>query len=690
MSSDYSYDEQGQFYPFFIFTLSLFITVPLTYSLIAPASDAQALAPRIQTDFKPENSDLIKSQRNVQKRQQRRLKRFLVVLLGWAVIAGMLYLIFTTQRSVTKIWNPYDILGISESATEKEIKSHYKKLGRKFHPDKIKPDPAKNETIESLNNAWVDMSKAYQALTDEDIRNNYIQYGHPDGKQGFSIGIALPKFIVSDGNGKYVVLVYAMLLNVLLPYYVGSWWYGTQRVTREGVQVESANKLFREYSESIDDGGLVTALSSGKEFRKLLKGDKAESGLSKIESKILAKGQITPYAGGLSEKDKEKLEDLESGVRRKVLALLWAYLGRVDLGDPVLNKAKFAVAPIAQSLCHSFTAIAVAYGNTRPILSSYYTSQRLIQALPPAASPLYQLPYFTPDVVKAIEGDSKVGVTVQQFMDLPDTQRRNLTITKGLLSEAQYNTAVNVARQLPQLRLAKAFFKVTGERVITPSSLVTLVIKGRFIPPGSTDVPEIDELDLEDIDPAEDDLDALLGKKKVVKDASGKAVKKPDTKPVQPPIAYAPYYAIDHLPKWHVFLSDSKQGKIAVPPCTFMSFDKPILTADGKPTFHVQTLKAPGFAAPQQPGKYTFVMHVVCDSYVGFDTKMEVTLNVEDASKAAAIAAEDEISEPDEGMSSPPATIVVVYILLIPFPLTLTLFCLCIHSSIQLIVRCMC
>ncbi|UKZ63689.1 uncharacterized protein TrAtP1_004914 [Trichoderma atroviride] len=54
------------------------------------------------------------------------------------------------------------------------------------------------------------------------------------------------------------------------------------------------------------------------------------------------------------------------------------------------------------------------------------------------------------------------------------------------------------------------------------------------------------------------------------------------------------------------------------------------------------------FAAPPQPGHYTFCMHVICDSYVGFDTKMEVTLVVEDASKAAEMEAEDEISEPEE------------------------------------------
>ncbi|KAI0429675.1 Sec63 Brl domain-containing protein [Xylaria sp. FL1042] len=646
MSSDYSYDEQGQFYPFFIFTLSTIVTLPLTYNLLTPSKDPEALAPRIRTSYKPEHADLIQAQAKAHKRKQRKVKRAIAALFGWAVMAGMLYLIVTTQRTTAKLWNPYDILGISESATEKQIKTHYKKLGLKFHPDKIRPDPAKNETVESLNDKWVELSKAYQALTDEEIRNNWIQYGHPDGKQGFSIGIALPKFIVSDGNGKYVVLVYAILLGVLLPYAVGSWWYGTQRVTKEGVQVESANSLFREYTDITDDGDLITALSTGKEFRSLLKGDKAESGLSKIESRILDKGEVTPYAGGLSEKDKDKLEHLESGVRRKVLALLWAYLGRVELDDQALNAAKYLVAPIAQALCRSSTAIALAFGNTVPLLASYHISQRFVQAIPPKASPLFQLPHFTPAVVKAIEGDSKIHMSVQQFMNLPDSQRRKLAVGKDLLNEEQYQTVLEVSKQLPHFQVAKAFFKVTGEKYIIPQSLVSFVVKGRFVPPGSTDVPPVDELDLEDVDPAEDDLDAMLGRKKTVKDANGKLVTE-EYKPVSPPITFAPYYARDHTPKWHVFLSDSKQDRMAVPPFTFTTFDKPIFTPDGKPTYNMQTLKAQ-FAAPPQAGNYTFVMHLVCDSYVGFDTKMDVTLSVEEASKAAQMAAEDEISEPDE------------------------------------------
>ncbi|KAJ4158480.1 uncharacterized protein LMH87_009003 [Akanthomyces muscarius] len=647
MSSDYSYDNEAQFFPFFILTLSGLVTLPLTYSLLRSSSDSGNQAQAIKTDYKQKHADVVDALRAKQKRKQRRITRAIVALGGWALMGAMAYLIMTTTPVVNKIWNPYDILGISDSLNEKQIKSHYKKLSVKFHPDKVRPDPAKNETAESMNDHYVELTKAYQALTDEDVRNNYIQFGHPDGKQSFSIGIALPQWIISDGNGKYLILLYTGLLGILLPYVVGSWWYGTMRRSKEGVLMESANNLFRQYDETMDEGGIISALSAGKEYDQVLKGDLAESGLSKIESRITAAGEASPFAAGFAVKDKQKLEDLDNGVRRKTLALLWAYLGRVELDDAALTKAMYEIVPIARTLNQSFAAIALAYGNIGPIAGSFLANQHLIQAMPPKASPLLQLPHFTPKIAMEVEGDSKTHMTVQQFMDLPDAQRRQLAVGKGRLTEEQYKTSVAVGKQIPYLRVAKAFFKVTGERCIIPSSLVSLVIKGRFIPPGTEKVPTVDELDLEDVDPAEDDLEALMGRKK-------KTIKGPDGKPVSveeqtvtPPQVFAPHYARVQTPKWYAFLSDSKQGKLAVPPFIFDEFDQPIFDESGKPTFAMQTLKAQ-FAAPPQAGHYTFVMHVVCDSYVGFDTKMEVTLVVEEASKAAQIEAEDEISEPEE------------------------------------------
>ncbi|CAN8097387.1 unnamed protein product [Discula destructiva] len=652
MSSEYSYDQEGKLWPFFAFSVATIVTLPLTYVLAKRSfTNPTKKFPRIQTDYKTEHADLVASQRRKYQTQGRPWVLSFLVLLGLAVMIYTAYLIrFVEADEISRVWNPYDILGISESATEKAIKSHYKRLSLKFHPDKVRPDASKNETLEMLNDRYVEITKAYQALTDEEVRNNYIQYGHPDGRQSMKIGIALPQLMISDGNGKYVVLIYFLLFGVLLPYMVGSWWYGTQARSKEGVLMESANSLFKEYKHDMDVGGVVAALSTGKEFQAALKGDKADSDLAKIEARILfPDGDVQPYAAGLSVKDKEKLTDLDHGVRRKTLALLWAYLGRIDLEDPALEKQKFEVAPIAESLIKSLNSITTAYSNTAPILASFYTAQRLIQALPPAASSLLQLPYVTPKIAKAIEGDSKTPFTLQRLMDLPDAQRRERAVGAGLLTEEQYQSAVNVAKQLPFFRVEKAFFKVQGERVIIPSSLVQLVVKGRVIPPGSENIPEVNELDLVDVDPAEDDLDAILGRKtKTVKGANGKQITIGDDIDILPPLAFAPYFGREHSPRWNVFLSDSKQGRMAVPPFQFHSFDQPIFEADGKtPTYNVVMFKAQ-FAAPPSPGHYTFVMHVVCDSYVGFDTKMEVTLVVEDAAKAAQMADEDEISEPDE------------------------------------------
>lgn len=315
---------------------------------------------------------------------------------------------------------------------------------------------------------------------------------------------------------------------------------------------------------------------------------------------------------------------------------------------------KYEAAPIALSLGEAFNAISLAFGNLRPILGAFKSSQSLIQAVPADSSPLLQLPYFTDDVVKSVEGEnSKEHLSVQRFMKLSDEERRSRTVGAGLLSETQYIDTIAVARQLPALEVSRAFFKVMGEKVITPSSLVQLVVKARFVPPGYKDVPAVNELDLEDIDPDEDDLDALMGRKPA-KNATTKLVdgKKVESKieKIQPPLAHAPYFARDHSPRWHIFLADAKQGKMAVPPFTFTTFDKPILDEAGKPTFNVQTLKMQ-FQAPPQVGDFTFVMHMICDSYLGLDNKREITLHIDDPAKAAALGEEDDISEPDEGKS---------------------------------------
>ena len=112
-SSDYNYDDQGQFFPFFMLTMVGLITVPLTYNVLKPSTDLEQTATRIKSDFKPKNDDLIEAQRRRRKRKNRKTKRIIAVILGYSFMAYMVYLIVVAQRTVPKLWDPYDILGVS-------------------------------------------------------------------------------------------------------------------------------------------------------------------------------------------------------------------------------------------------------------------------------------------------------------------------------------------------------------------------------------------------------------------------------------------------------------------------------------------------------------------------------------------------------------------------------------------------
>jgi translocation protein SEC63 len=111
--TDYNYDDNGQFFPFFILTLTGLVTLPLTYNVLKKNEDIESTAPRIKSDFKPKHDDLIQAQRRAQKRKEFKMKRTIAVILGYLVMAWMVYKIIVTKRIMPKIWDPYEILGLS-------------------------------------------------------------------------------------------------------------------------------------------------------------------------------------------------------------------------------------------------------------------------------------------------------------------------------------------------------------------------------------------------------------------------------------------------------------------------------------------------------------------------------------------------------------------------------------------------
>jgi len=73
----------------------------------------------------------------------------------------------------------YKILGVNRNATQKEIKSAYRKLAMKYHPDR-NPDNKK-----AAEDRFKEISEAYEVLSDEKKRKLYDQYGYEAMKQSF-------------------------------------------------------------------------------------------------------------------------------------------------------------------------------------------------------------------------------------------------------------------------------------------------------------------------------------------------------------------------------------------------------------------------------------------------------------------------------------------------------------------------
>ena len=80
----------------------------------------------------------------------------------------------------------YDVLGVSKDSDSSAIKSAYRKMAMKFHPDR---NPGDTEAEKNFKEA----SEAYEVLSNNEKRQAYDSYGHAafeqqGGGSGFSGG----------------------------------------------------------------------------------------------------------------------------------------------------------------------------------------------------------------------------------------------------------------------------------------------------------------------------------------------------------------------------------------------------------------------------------------------------------------------------------------------------------------------
>lgn len=473
MGQKFQYDESGSTFFYFILSFLALILIPATFYFWPKkkSEDPRKIKEECQCEgcIKKRiiiaNADPYKNVKTLAVKSS--------IILGWVLLIFITYKVSQFDYEMSN-FDPYEILGVDLGSSKSEIKRAYHKLSIVLHPDKETGD----------EKAFVKLTKAYKALTDDDARKNWEKYGNPDGPSAMSFGIALPSWIVEKENSVWVLGLYALVFMVALPITVGTWWYRSIRFSGDKVLLDTTQLYFYFFHKTPNMAlkRVIMILAASLEFDKRHNSQVTERPTDNEEVPSLIR--LLPH---LNEKCKEV--PLCRNYSVKTRALIHAHLTRLPLNPHTLEKDRQFILRKCPYLVQEMVSVVnqlimLAYAGRisasklppiETIENCMKLAPMLIQGLWEFKSPLLQLPHLTEDNLKYFVNKKRYIKSLQQFAKLPHEESRSLLRD---FTEQEYDDVMKVLGNMPLIDFSFKVEVVDDENsnVVTAGAIVTVTV----------------------------------------------------------------------------------------------------------------------------------------------------------------------------------------------------------------------
>jgi translocation protein SEC63 len=330
--------------------------------------------------------------------------------LKWGMI-GLLWLIlivFTQQTGgegkEIKRFDPFRILEVEAGADAAGIKKAYRKLSLIYHPDKNPDDPL-------AQTRFIEITKAYNALTDETAKRNYEKYGNPDGPQTTKMGIGLPAFLLQKDNHLMILCIFFFILLFVVPMTFIMYYQKTKHYAANGVMLETLHFLGYYINESTRVKNCPELLAASAESRGMEPRASDNEAMKPISKEVV----------------EHKKRQFNVPVIVKNSFLIWAHMQRLhhhmtdelrkDLDELLGYSMKITQAMIEIACMREWFFTAQAMIEFR---------RALVQGLDVKTSQLLQVPHFTEESLKHCHRGKNAVSTLSDFLHKASEERKGL------------------------------------------------------------------------------------------------------------------------------------------------------------------------------------------------------------------------------------------------------------------------